>query len=115
HVGARLIDRTSRSPDPLDCKPQVIERCRVIASAILDRESCNAGRHTPSDTVSYFLGLTAIARREVGTDRYIDSGDDIRNVRQAAITGDGAVGIRQPLRERKTGAGCCKRWESEVL
>ena len=32
-----------------------------------------------------------------------------------ALEDSTVVRVRHPLRKRKTGAGCCKRWESEVL
>ena len=115
HAAARSIDRLARRLDALDRDRQIVQRRRPGAGGILDRQSGDPARHTSSDAVRHVGRFPAISRREVGVDRQIDCAGNLGDVGQDPITGDGDIGVRQPLGKGKAGAGRRQRRKAQML
>ncbi len=114
HVGAACIDRGPRCRDALDREGLIVERLVLVAARILDRQPGDAGRDAALHVGRDPFRLMGVARLEVGVHRQLGRGDDLGDVAERHVDGDGPVHVRQRLREGEARARRRQRLEAET-
>jgi hypothetical protein len=114
HAGGGGIDRGPRGPDPLDRQRQFVERARGVAGRVFDGEAGDARFHALADVFENAFGRVRVAGGEVGVDRHVHGGGDLRNVGQHGAQRYGIGADGQAARERETGTGGGQRRKSKM-
>ena len=114
HVGAAGIDRRPRCRDTLDREGLIVERLVLVAARILDRQPGDAGRDAALHVGRDAFRLMGVARLEIGVHRQLGRGDDLGDVAERHVDGDGPVHVRQRLREGEARARRRQRLEAET-
>ena len=72
----RRVDARARRADALDGKRDFVERPRLVAGRVLDRQSRHAGLDAKPNVLGNAVGLVRVARLEIGVHRQIGCSRD---------------------------------------